>query len=276
VAWRRACVTRALAPFLISFRQANDRGLCAARESSLRGHVRKHPGWPPGLPKRAESRCFSHCSISRRLTSRNRCAWRLQSLTAYALAVFISPNAVEYSVPAILSSRGWPADLQAVAIGQGSVALLAAYGIKNTLAPLERFDSEALLELPALQRPCVAGKRVVIFRGNGGRELLADSLRERGAEVDYVSCYQRSAPDSAAVLEALWRSEQLDALTVSSSEGLRNLVDLLDAPARASLRTTPVFVPHPRIAELAQKLGLQRGDSDRTGRCWDHCCSERI
>jgi uroporphyrinogen-III synthase len=98
----------------------------------------------------------------------------------------------------------------------------------------------------------------VIFRGNGGRELLADSLRERGAEVDYVSCYQRSAPDSAAVLEALWRSEQLDALTVSSSEGLRNLVDLLDAPARASLRTTPVFVPHPRIAELAQKLGLQR------------------
>jgi len=182
----------------------------------------------------------------------------IAQLDAYALAVFISPNAVEYSVPAILSSRGWPADLQAVALGQGSVALLAAYGIKNTLAPLERFDSEALLELPALQRPCVAGKRVVIFRGNGGRELLADSLRERGAEVDYVSCYQRSAPDSAAVLEALWRSEQLDALTVSSSEGLRNLVDLLDAPARASLRTTPVFVPHPRIAELAQKLGLQR------------------
>jgi uroporphyrinogen-III synthase len=182
----------------------------------------------------------------------------IAQLDRYALAVFISPNAVDFSVPAILSARAWPAALQAVAIGPGSVASLAEYGIRNALAPLERFDSEALLELPALQRPCVAGKRVLIFRGNGGRELLADSLRERGAEVDYVSCYQRSAPDSAAALEALWRSDQLDALTVSSSEGLRNLVDLLDAPARASLRTTPVFVPHPRIAELAQKLGLQR------------------
>lgn len=179
-------------------------------------------------------------------------------LDTYSLAVFISPNAVDYSVPAILARSGWPAHLQAVAIGQASVALLAACGIKDTLAPLERFDSEALLELPALQRHDVSGKRVVIFRGNGGRELLADSLRERGAEVDYVTCYQRSAPDTAAPLAALWRSDQLDALTISSSEGLRNLVGLLDAPARACLLTTPVFVPHLRIAEVARELGLQR------------------
>ncbi|MCB1967012.1 MAG: uroporphyrinogen-III synthase [Candidatus Accumulibacter sp.] len=179
-------------------------------------------------------------------------------LETYSLAVFISPNAVEYSVPAILAGGGWPADLQAVAIGQGSVAALAAYGISNTLAPLERFDSEALLELPALQRADVSGRRVVIFRGNGGRELLADGLRERGAEVDHVSCYRRSAPATAAPLEALWRSDRLDAITITSSEGLRNLVDLLDAPARASLCTTPVFVPHQRIAGMAQKLGLQR------------------
>ena len=63
---------------------------------------------------------------------------------------------------------------------------------------------------------------------------------------------------SNSQLKDMLTKEELDALTVSSSEGLRNLVDLLDAPARASLRTTPVFVPHPRIAELAQKLGLQR------------------
>lgn len=179
-------------------------------------------------------------------------------LDDYALAIFISPNAVDFSLPAILAGGMWPGSLQAVAIGQGGVSALASYGIENTVAPVDRFDSEALLELPELQRECVGGKRVVIFRGNGGRELLADSLRERGAQVDCVACYQRLAPDDGAPLEALWRSGQLDALTVSSSEGLRNLFDLLDDPSRARLRTTPVFVPHRRIAELAHELGLQR------------------
>lgn len=179
-------------------------------------------------------------------------------LDEYALAIFISPNAVEFSLRAILAQRSWPADLQAVAMGPGTVALLAEYGIIDVLAPRDRFDSEALLELPGLQRQCVGGRRVVIFRGNGGRELLADVLRERGAEVQHVACYRRSAPDSAAPLEELWRNDQLDALTISSSEGLRNLVGLLDAPARAALCTTPVFVPHRRIADEARKLGLQR------------------
>jgi uroporphyrinogen-III synthase len=182
----------------------------------------------------------------------------ISRLDQYALAVFISPNAADFSVPAILAGRSWPAGLQAAAIGQSTVARLASYGIGNTIAPAERFDSEALLELPALQTARVGGQRVAIFRGNGGRELLADTLRERGAQVDYVTCYHRSAPTDSAALEALWRNSQLDALTISSSEGLRNLVDLLDADGRACLRSTPVFVPHQRIAEAAESFGLQR------------------
>ena len=89
--------------------------------------------------------------------------------------------------------------------------------------------------------------------------LLADVLRARGATVDYVTCYHRSPPvEGAAPLNALWAAQRLDALTVSSSEGLRNLVALLDAAGRAHLRTTPVFVPHERIAEVAGTLDLQR------------------
>ncbi|MBE2260199.1 MAG: uroporphyrinogen-III synthase [Rhodobacteraceae bacterium] len=182
----------------------------------------------------------------------------IANLDSYCLAIFISPNAVDHSVPAILARRSWPAGLRAVAIGQASVAALANYGIDNTLAPVERFDSEALLELPELQEALVSGHRVVIFRGNGGRELLADALRKRGAQVDYVACYQRSAPADTAPLEAIWRRGKIDALTVSSSEGLRNLVALLDASVRASLQETPVFVPHQRIAEVASELGLRR------------------
>jgi len=183
----------------------------------------------------------------------------IAQLERYALAIFISPNAVDFSLPAVLAVRPWPSGLQAAVIGQSSVAALAAHGIREVIAPRQRFDSEALLELPELQAERIGGRRVVIFRGNGGRELLADTLRERGAEVDYVTCYQRSAPaDGAGQLSTLWAANQLDALTVSSSEALRNLVDLLDAAGRARLHTTPVFVPHQRIAEVARELGLRQ------------------
>lgn len=175
----------------------------------------------------------------------------------YALAVFISPNAVDYALPVILSNGPWPAGLQPAAVGQGTVKTLLAQGIGGCVAPTERFDSEALLALPALAAERVAGRRIAIFRGDGGRELLADTLRERGATVDCIPCYRRSGPAGGlAPLLAAWRAGRLDALTVSSSEGLRYLVDLLDAEGFGFLAATPVFVPHARIAENARALGL--------------------
>jgi uroporphyrinogen-III synthase len=180
-------------------------------------------------------------------------------LNGYTLAIFISPNAVDYSVPTLLQRGPWPVGLTPAAIGQGTVRALAAHGIHGTVAPTERFDSEALLALPELQAECVAGRRLAIFRGDGGRELLAETLRERGAQVDCISCYARSAPAAGAgTLLKRWHDGQLDALTVSSSEGLRYLLDMLDAEGRALLAKTPVFVPHARIAENATALGLNK------------------
>lgn len=179
-------------------------------------------------------------------------------LDEYALAIFISPNAVNFSLPEILAVRPWPADLPAAAIGPATVDSLLAHGVGRTLLPVGRFDSEALLELPELQQASVAGRRVVIFRGNGGRELLATTLRERGAEVDAVACYQRSAAEDLAGWRTLCAGGPIDGWTISSSEGLRKLFDLLDEAGREHLRKTPVFVPHERIAELAGQLGLQR------------------
>ncbi len=180
-------------------------------------------------------------------------------LADYALAVFISPNAVDYALPAILARGPWPAGLQPAAVGQGTVRALAAHGIAGCVAPRERFDSEALLALPELAGELVAGQCVAIFRGDGGRELLAETLRARGAKVDCVTCYRRSGP-AAGVMPLLtaWRAGKLDALTVSSSEGLRHLIDLLDDEGRSFLARTPVFVPHARIAENARASGLQK------------------
>jgi uroporphyrinogen-III synthase len=178
-------------------------------------------------------------------------------LADYSLAVFISPNAADHALPQILAQGPWPTTLIAAAVGQGTVRALAVRGIHGCVAPTERFDSEALLQLPELAAERVAGKRVAIFRGDGGRELLAETLRQRGATVECITCYRRSGPsDGAQPLMAAWRTSQLDALTVSSSEGLRYLVELLDAEGRAFLLKTPLFVPHARIAENARALGL--------------------
>ncbi len=176
-----------------------------------------------------------------------------------AVAVFVSPNAVDHALPAILARGPWPAGLLPAAVGQGTVRALAARGVEGCVAPVDRQDSEGLLACPELAALRVAGRRVAIFRGDGGRELLADTLRERGATVDCVTCYHRSGPPGAiGTLLAAWRDGRLDALTVSSSEGLRHLAGLLDAEGRRYLQATPLFVPHPRIAEQARELGLER------------------
>lgn len=171
------------------------------------------------------------------------------------LAVFISPNAAERAIALILSRRALPPGLKLAAIGGGSVRALAARGVTGVIAPRGRYDSEALLELPE-----VAGaKRVAIFRGAGGREHLGDALRERGAEVHYAECYRRCRPDlDPAPLLAAWSLSAVDAVSVTSSEGLRNLFELVTAAGREPLRRTALFVPHPRIAAAARELEVER------------------
>ena len=179
-------------------------------------------------------------------------------LTTYAFVVFISPNAVGYGLSILLAGRGWPEAVKVAAIGPGTVAALAACGVTGTIAPRERFDSEALLALPEFGAAAVAGRRVLLMRGNGGRELLAETLRERGAIVDCLTCYRRSPPADAHRLLALLRGNGVDALTISSSEGLRNLWSLLEPQDRLQLARLPLFVPHARIVDEAAKLGLTK------------------
>lgn len=180
-----------------------------------------------------------------------------RQLDSFDLAIFISPNAVDKSLGHVLKHRAWPLQLAVATIGASSKEALANHGITNALVPAGRFDSEALLELPALQN--VDGKRIVIFRGEGGREVLAATLRARGADVAEVASYRRSKPQAdAGVLLKHWEDGRLDAITITSSEGLRNLHDMVGKLGQAWLRKTPLFVPHVRIGTEASMLGLGR------------------
>ncbi len=171
-------------------------------------------------------------------------------LSEFNLAIFISPNAVRYGMEAMYTAGALPDTLKIATIGPGSAKALRDYGVQNVIAPQDKFDSEALLALPELQQ--VAGWRVLIFRGDGGRELLGDTLKARGATVEYAGCYQRVKPqqDASRLLAA-----DPHVITVTSSEALGYLWDMLDSEARARLAAMPLFVPHARIAEAAFKLG---------------------
>jgi uroporphyrinogen-III synthase len=178
-------------------------------------------------------------------------------LDQYDLAIFVSPNAVERAMKLISGRRKFPRRLQVATVGGSSVRALERFGVTGVLAPQGRYDSESLLELPALA--AVSGRRVVIFRGEGGRELLGETLRERGAVVEYAECYRRVRPelDAAPLLQA-WSRKEVNAVTATSSEGLRNFAEMIGPPGREQLTDTPVFVPHPRIAAAAQELGVQK------------------
>jgi uroporphyrinogen-III synthase len=177
----------------------------------------------------------------------------LRELLNYDFAVFVSTNAVEH---ALADAGPWPAQIVAFAPGPSTAMALREAGVTSVRSPDCGTDSEALLALPELSD--LAGKRVVIFRGNGGRELLGSSLRSRGATVDYIECYRRVRPASGvAGLAEAWSEGRVDAVTITSSEGLENLWDMLDATTRARFARTATFVPHPRIAETARALPLE-------------------
>ena len=173
-------------------------------------------------------------------------------LDDYDIAIFVSANAVEYGGRA---NRPWPAHLRVYAPGQGTAEALAQAGIPGARTPQTSWDSEGLLELPELAD--VRGKRVVIFRGEGGREFLGNSLRARGATVDHVPCYRRVAPESGAegLVEAM-RESRAHALTLTSAEGLVNLMNAVGLEGRAYLTAMPAFSVHARIAERAREYGL--------------------
>ena len=157
----------------------------------------------------------------------------LSRLAEFDLAIFVSPSAVARVMPRLGALQP-----RAAAVGAGTRRELERYGVRDVITPSAGADSEALLS----ELDDVAGKRILILRGEGGRALLGDTLRGRGATVEYAECYRRVRP------QATWRG-RADAITVSSAEGLANLFEMLDA---ALLRQAPLFVPHERIAEAAR------------------------
>jgi uroporphyrinogen-III synthase len=182
-----------------------------------------------------------------------------ERLDTFNFAFFVSPNAAEHGLAGLRQIRPWPSGLRVAAVGQGSARALAAHGFSDVIAPAEGFDSEAVLALPEFAAEAVRGRAVLVVRGNAGRELFGKTLTARGARVEYLSCYNRICPaaDPAPLLELAARGG-LDALSVSTAEGVDHLARIVGFEGLACLSGVPVFVSHPRIAARCRSHGLEQ------------------
>jgi uroporphyrinogen-III synthase len=170
------------------------------------------------------------------------------------LLVFVSSNAVQYAFPLLPDEL--PMDLEIAAIGQSTARALEAMGLPATLVP-QRMDSEGLLALPLLED--MHGRRVIILRGNGGRELIAQTLRERGADVQQVEVYRRQLPARGGAARNLvtgW-DRLVDAVVATSGAILDNLFTLVGEEGAGLVRKTPLIVVSQRLAEHALTLGCE-------------------
>jgi uroporphyrinogen-III synthase len=169
----------------------------------------------------------------------------ISDIKNYDWAIFISSNAVQNGMPRLVK-QGIPPNLQFAAIGPVTANELQSFGVKDVLIPKDGFDSESLLALAEMTN--VAGKKILIVRGVGGRDVLAETLRERGAQVTFAECYQRTnSQTNCDLLVQLYADKKLHGIVVTSSEAMRHLLDL--AGDADWLRHVTLFVNHARIAE---------------------------
>lgn len=183
--------------------------------------------------------------------------------------IFISANAVRYALMANEGKiRAVCGQARVAAVGCATANALQQMGIVVNSQPAQDFNSEALLALPELQT--LQDQRCMIVRGVGGRELLADTLRERGAQLDYLEVYRRVVPvnDPTVLVDAL-KQGVLDVITITSAEILQNLLALLpSSDEQQLLYACPLVVISDRLKLIAQDLGFKtvtvsNGASDR-------------
>jgi len=171
----------------------------------------------------------------------------------YVLAV--SQHAVLLSQQFLRAQQlKWPASPRYLAVGQKTAQLLSKVCEQPVHYP-DISDSEHLLALPELHH--VQGQRIEILRGNGGRELIYDTLCARGAMVRYREVYQRvDLPFSAPTSVARWQQAQVDTLVITSSHQLMFFVSQLTGADLNWALSLKLLVPSDRIAHDAQLLGF--------------------
>lgn len=167
------------------------------------------------------------------------------------IVVFVSGNAVAFGLAAVTGKN-----TKIAAIGPATRAAIESTGVSVDIFPEDGFDSEHLLNHAALQD--VSDSRILIVRGQSGRELLAQTLRERGAKVDYLCVYNRIRHEPTLAdlenLETALSQGRIGFVTAMSAETLENLVQILPPQSLRLLRKSTLVAPSTRVIQTASEL----------------------
>jgi len=190
----------------------------------------------------------------------------LSTLPAGGLVIFASRNAVAWGARYLPQPRP-----RVAAIGPSTANALAELGLTPDIRPAG-FTTEDLLAQPELEN--LAGVRVFIIRGAGGRETLAEGLKARGARVRYLDVYRRVPapiePERRDEVLARWEAGGIHMVTATSGDVFRNLCQILGPAGEALLRRTPLVTVSERVVQIAEQWGhdatrvLAEGPDDRS------------
>ena len=246
----------------------------AGQQASLSAAIEQAGGRVVSLPLLEIEVLEEEASISR-------IREQISRLERFQVLIFVSTNAAEIGVGWIRRLRdGLPSGLTVIGVGPTTGALLrellsaspeadiggsgddggtgSSEASPQIITAAGGMGSEAVLELPVLSAAQVGGRRVGIVRGRGGRELLADTLRRRGAEVEYVEVYRRLPRRyPAGEVPRLMAGEGVNVMVVTSGESLRYLKAAV-ADNIESVSLIPLVVPSARLRAEAEKTGFRR------------------
>jgi uroporphyrinogen-III synthase len=170
--------------------------------------------------------------------------------------IFISANAVHHFFSALKQGAiAWPTNIQITAIGKATAAALLTYDVTAQHIP-RIADSEHLLMLDSLQH--VGQQTILLIKGEDGRTLINDKLKERGARLIPLSVYRGVLPPtSEEFLNSLWHDDAVDIILFTSQQVMSNLFTLFGKEAKEWLCGKPCLVISERLATEAARLGMQ-------------------
>ncbi|WP_238583819.1 uroporphyrinogen-III synthase [Legionella brunensis] len=172
-------------------------------------------------------------------------------------AIFISANAVNYLFDKLKQQHIlWPSAIKTIALGQGTAAALRKQNVLIDCLPDEA-TSESLLTLSTLQD--IKGKTVLLFKGEGGRTTISETLIARGANLNIIEVYKRIMPNfKQQYLDSLWRENAVDIILFTSQQAMQNIFTMFGKAAHVWLCNTPCLVISERLAEAAALLGIRQ------------------
>jgi len=175
-------------------------------------------------------------------------SWPEIAIEAQDMIVFVSRNAVLCFVSELTKSL--PSTTRFVAVGAATARCMTEQGLRVDVQAPAPAGSESLLALPEMQN--VSGLQVMIVRGETGRELIADTLTERGAKIQYLEVYRRCLPSYTATKIA--QAKSADIIVVMSVAGLENVCQILNDDL---IKGKILIVVSERIRQFALELGFQ-------------------